>query len=83
MLTLVNEGSEDLYDVRFELPDEAGTSFWVAAELPISVLPAGAGAGFVTARTMGHAADHFELPVTARTADGTRVTTTAFVNLVV
>jgi predicted nucleotide-binding protein len=83
VLTLVNEGSEDLYDVRFELPDAAGTSFWVAAELPISVLPAGAGAGFVTARTMGHAADHFELPVTARTADGTRVTTSAFVNLVV
>lgn len=83
LLTLSNEGSVDLHDVRFELPDEAGTSLFIAAELPIAVLPIGGEAGFLTSRTMGAGADQFELPITARTPDGTSVATTAYVNLVV
>jgi hypothetical protein len=82
LLTLANEGSVDLHDLRFELPEEAGTSLHVFAELPIAVLPVGAEAGFVTARTMGPGADHFELPITARTSDGKQIATKAFVNLV-
>lgn len=82
VLTLTNEGSVDLLDLRFELPEEAGTSFHVFAELPVTVFPAGASVGFITARTMGQGSDHFELPITARTADGKQVATKAFVNLV-
>jgi predicted nucleotide-binding protein len=81
-LTLTNEGSADLLDLRFELPDEAGTSFQVVAELPVTFFPAGQSIGFVTWRTMGSGSDHFELPITARTADGKQVATKAFVNLV-
>ena len=83
MLTLSNRGSVDLHDVRFELPEEAGTSLFIAAELPIAFLPIGGEAGFVTAQTMGIGADQFELPITARTPDGESVATTAYVNLVV
>jgi predicted nucleotide-binding protein len=81
LLTLTNDGSADLLDLRFELPEEAGTSFYVFAELPVTVFPAGARVSFMTARTMGQVSDHFELPITARTADGTQVATKAFVNL--
>jgi predicted nucleotide-binding protein len=82
LLTLTNDGSVDLLDLRFELPEEAGTSFHVFAELPVTVFPAGARVSFITARTMGQGSDHFELPITARTADGKQVATKAFVNLV-
>jgi predicted nucleotide-binding protein len=80
-LTLTNVGSVDLLDLRFELPEEAGTSFHVLAELPVAVLPAGASVGFITVRTMGQGSDYFELPITARTADGKQIATKAFVNL--
>lgn len=83
LLTLANEGSVDLRDLRFELPNEAGTSFFVAAELPVAVLPVGESAGFITSRSMGGGgSDQFELPVTARTPRGEEVTRKAFVNLV-
>jgi predicted nucleotide-binding protein len=82
VLTLRNEGSVDLLDLRFELPEEAGTSFHVFAELPVTVFPAGATVGFKTSRTFGQGSDHFELPITARTADGKQVATKAFINLV-
>jgi predicted nucleotide-binding protein len=81
LLTLTNEGASDLLDLRFELPEEAGTSFQVVAELPVTFFPAGQRIGFVTVRTMGSGSDHFELPITARTADGKQVATKAFVNL--
>lgn len=82
VLTLTNDGPVDLYDLRFELPEEAGTSFHVMAELPVPFVPVGKSVGFLTARTMGLTSDHFELPVTARTSDGTQVAARAFVNLV-
>jgi predicted nucleotide-binding protein len=82
VLTLRNQGSVDLLDLRFELPEEAGTSFHVFAELPVAVFPAGAAMGFKTARTFGQGSDHFELVITARTAEGKQVATKAFVNLV-
>jgi hypothetical protein len=82
LLMLTNEGSADLFDLRFELPEEAGTSFHVFAELPVTVFPAGESVGFITALTMGQVSDDFELPITARTADGKQIATKAFVNLV-
>jgi hypothetical protein len=82
VLTLTNDGELDLFDLRFDLPEEAGTSFQVFAELPVTVFPVGASVGFVTARTMGGGSDHFLLPVTARTPEGRQVATSAFVNLI-
>jgi hypothetical protein len=77
---LTNRGSADLLDVRFELPKEAA-SFQVVAELPVTVFPARQTIGFNTVRTMGAGSDHFDLPITARTADGRQVATKAFINL--
>jgi len=82
VLSLTNRGSVDLYDLRIELPDKAGSSFQVFAQLPLEQLPVGETIGFLTARTFGPGADHFELSITARTSDGQQVATEAFVNLV-
>jgi hypothetical protein len=81
-LILTNSGSVELHDLRFKLPPEAGTSFHVAAELPIPKLPVGKSVGFVAMRTMGKGANSFEIPITARTPDGAPVETDAFVSLV-
>lgn len=80
-LILTNSGPVDLHDLRFTLPPEAGSSFHVAAELPIATLPVGKSVGFVAMRTMGQGADNFEIPITARTPDGGSVETKAFVSL--
>ena len=80
LLALTNGGSVDLLDVRFELPEEAGTSFHVFAELPVAVLPAGTTVAFNTARTMGPGAMQFELLITARAPNGEQVATKAFVS---
>jgi hypothetical protein len=81
-LIFTNSGSIDLHDLRFKLPPEAGSSFHVAADLPIAKLPVGKSVGFVAMRTMGSGADNFEIPITARTPDGSPVETAAFVSLV-
>ncbi len=81
-LILTNSGSVDLHDLRFKLPPESGSSFHVAAELPIAKLPVGKSVGFVAMRTMGPGAHNFEIPITARTPDGAPVETEAFVSLV-
>jgi hypothetical protein len=80
-LELANTGTVDLIDVRFTLPPEAGSSFHVAAELPIAKLPVGKSVGFAAIRTMGGGATSFEIPVTARTPDGTAVELRAWVSL--
>jgi hypothetical protein len=81
MLSLRNTGSVDLHDLRFKLPPEAGTSFHVAAELPIPKLPVGKSVQFHTARTMGPGSTTFDIPITARTPGGVPVETEAFVSL--
>lgn len=70
------------HDFRFNLPPEAGNSFYVAAEQPVEIFPDGETIGFVAARSFGTGSDHFEIPITARTPDGEAVSTKAFVSLV-
>lgn len=81
-LQLTNYCPFDVYDLRFEIPEEAGPGFWVHAELPIAKLPSGKTASFVASRSMGPGADHFEIPITARKEDGTEISTASFVSLV-
>jgi hypothetical protein len=81
-LELTNKSTVTLHDLRFELPPEAGSSFFVHAELPVARLPAGKSVRFLALRTMGSGSSHFEIPITARTPDGSLVRTEAFVSLV-
>lgn len=81
-LQITNFSAFDIYDLSFEIPDEARPSFHVHAELPIKKLPAGKSATFPTSRFLGKGADHFEITITGRTPDGDPVSASAFVSLV-
>jgi hypothetical protein len=81
-LQLTNYSPFPIHDLRFELPDEAGPSFQVHAELPIAKLPPGKSIGFITSRTNGPGADHFEIKITGRTPDGDPIESAAFISLV-
>jgi hypothetical protein len=79
-LIFTNNSSVALHDFEFDLPPEAGTSFFVAGE-SVSMLPVGRSVGFVTSRSFGTGASSFEIPITARMEDGRTVTTKAWVSL--
>ena len=81
-LQLTNYSPFAIHDLRFEVPEEAGPSFHVHADLPVAKLPSGKSVGFITSRTMGPGADHFELKITGRTPDGQPLEATAFLSLV-
>lgn len=80
-LLFINNSSVALHDFEFGLPLEAGTSFFVAGER-VPILPVGKSVAFHAARTFGTGASSFEIPISARTEDGTPVSTAAFVSLV-
>ncbi len=82
VLQITNHSSVDVYDLNFELPEEAGGSFHVHADLPLKKLPPGATASFPAIRFMGDGADHFEITITGRTPDGEAVSVPAFISLV-
>ncbi len=53
-LQLTNHSSVPLHDLRFEIPPEAGSAFWVdMSGLPIAKLPPGKSVSFITHRSMG------------------------------
>jgi hypothetical protein len=81
-LQLTNYSGFAIHNLRFEIPDEAGPSFHVHADLPIAKLPSGKTVGFITSRSMGPGADHFEIKITGRTPDGEPIETVAFISLV-
>lgn len=82
VLQITNYSAVDVHDLSFEIPEEAGNSFHVHADLPLKRLPPGETASFPTIRFVGDGADHFEITVTGRTADGEVISVPAFINLV-
>jgi hypothetical protein len=81
-LQLTNRSPFAIHDLRLEIPAEAGPSFQVIdSAQPIAKLPSGKSIGFMTSRTMGPGADHFEVKITGRTPDGEPIETEAFVSL--
>ena len=80
-LQFTNYSPFPVHDLRFEIPDEAGPSFHVDANLPVSRLPLGKSVGFIASRTMGPGSDHFEIRITGRTPEGDPIETTAFISL--
>ena len=82
VLQITNHSSVDILDLKFEIPEEAGHSFHVHADLPLKKLPIGETASFPATRFIGDGADHFEISITGRTPDGEAVSVPAFINLV-
>ena len=81
-LEIINLGSESVFDLNMELPEEAG-SLWVHTdELPLEELPGGKSVKFVASRSMGPGKEHFKVRLTGRTADGEAVDEKVFVSLV-
>jgi hypothetical protein len=82
VLQITNYSSVDIHDVSFEIPEEAGSSFHVHANLPLKKLPPGATASFPAIRFVGDGSDHFEIMITGRTPEGEAVSVPAFISLV-
>lgn len=81
VLQITNYSSVDIYDLTFEIPEEAGGSFHVHAELPLKKLPPGATASFPAIRFLGDGSDHFEITISGRTPDGETISVPAFISL--
>jgi len=80
-LQITNYSSFEIY-LGFEIPEEAGPSFHVHAELPVRKLPPGKTVSFPAIQFIGQGADHFEINITGRTPDGDSVMVPAFISLV-
>lgn len=80
-LQLINRGPETVYDVDLEFPPEAGNFHLMTDELPLSKLPSGKSVNLLASRSWGQGKDHFDVRVTGRMADGTRIEEEVFVSL--
>jgi predicted nucleotide-binding protein len=81
-LEIINLGTEPVFDVNLEFPPEAGNFHVLSDELPLARLPAGKSAKLVTSKSWGGGRDHFDVRVTATTADGDPVVEDIFLSLV-
>lgn len=80
-LQIINRGTEDAFDVNLELPPEASNVHLFGDELPLAKLPSGKSANLLASRHMGPGKDHFEVRVTAKTAEGVAIEEDVFVSL--
>jgi len=69
-LQIINRGSETAYDIDIKVPPEAGNFSLLTTELPLSKLPSGKSASLLASRHMGPGKEHFDVRVTAKTAEG-------------
>ena len=82
-LHLTNYSTFPIHDLDFDLPEEAGPNFTVHREgLPVRKLPPGKTVSFITSRTMGSGASHFEIAITGKTPEGEPFSIEDFVSLV-
>lgn len=79
-LQITNHSRVPVCNLTIDVPEEAEPGFWLHSE-PVKRLPAGETASFITARSMGGGADHFEIAIRGEREDGTPIETSAFVNL--
>ncbi|CAN5602520.1 hypothetical protein BH23CHL5_BH23CHL5_23940 [soil metagenome] len=81
-LEIQNLGAVDVYDVSFKVPEEAGPSFHVLADLPLKKLPAGKSKSYPVSRAIGRGSDSFEITITGRTAENDKIETLSFIDLI-
>jgi predicted nucleotide-binding protein len=80
-LQIINRSAETIYDINVVFPPEAGNVGVLADQLPLEKLPSGKSASLYASRTMGPGKNHFDVHVTGRTADGTKVEEDVFISL--
>jgi len=81
-LEVINRGTEEVFDLNLELPNEAEGFDLITQELPLARLPAGKSAMLPAIRYMASGGkDHFDVHVTGRTADGTAVSEDVFLSV--
>ena len=81
-LQVTNRSSFAVHDLQLAIPPEARQSFHVMdSDQVIAKLPSGKTVGYMTSRTMGPGADHFEIKISGRTSEGEPFETEAFVSL--
>ncbi len=81
-LEIINQGSEDIYDLNVEIPDGIMGFHLVGDGLPVPRLPSGKSHSLYCFRTMPSNADYFDLVITGRTISGDPVRETVFLSLV-
>ncbi len=80
-LHVTNHGPDDIYELRIELPPEAGNGFTVVQDGTVARLPVGETTSFLAMRTFGGGKEHFEISVLGHTSEGAQLNLKAFVNL--
>ena len=80
-LQVTNHSRFAICNLTVEAPDESKPGFWLHAD-PVTRLPPGETAGFISSRSWAGGTDHFEIAVRGEREDGTPVETSAFVNLI-
>lgn len=81
-LEIVNQGTEEIYDLNLELPEGIMGFHLIGDSLPVPRLPSGKSVMLICSRTMPSNMDYFDLAVTGRTAGGDPVREEIFVSLV-
>lgn len=80
-LEILNLGSEAVFDVNVEVPDDAAGLVLGKESLPINKLPARKSAFIPCFRVMAGGRDHFEVTITGKDAEGNSVQEEAFISL--
>ena len=80
-LEIINQGSEFIYDLDIELPEELQGFRIADPGFPVPKLPAGKSLTLICSLTMPRNVSFFDLAITGRTAAGDAVREEAFVDL--
>lgn len=80
-LEIFNEGTEDIYDLGVEVPEDVKAFRVMDQSLPVPRLPAGKSIMLYCARAMG-SPHYMTITITGRTAEGDQVREEVFVSLV-
>jgi len=80
-LEIINQGSEDVYNLGVEVPADINGIRLVDQDLPVPRLPGGKSVTLYLLRTM-NCPDYMTVTITGRTAEGQQVREEAFVSMV-
>jgi hypothetical protein len=80
-LEILNRGSEDIYDLDVEMPQDIQGVHIFGNDLPVRRLPAGKSLMLACSLTLPRSSDYFDVVITGRTAGGDAVREEAFVSV--
>lgn len=80
-IEIINRGTVDVYDVNVDVPEMPGLTIY-SNNLPVKRLPAGKSFHLMALKSAAERDDHFDVVITARTAEGEEIREEAFVDTV-